>query len=62
MSEWVRVEERMPPAYTEVWVFRAPRGGSRRVEAYYVGRPRECVEDDGITHWQPLVKPENPRD
>lgn len=56
MSEWISVDERMPPACQEILVYRRNKAkGHSVVTSYYVStRPAECVVDDGISHWMPL--------
>lgn len=61
-EEWVSVETRLPPACSTIWAFRQPRPGASRVVDFYRTNthPRECVEDDLITHWKKLDRPEAP--
>ena len=62
MSEWISVDERMPPAVTKVLAYGRQWGAgnlSRRTvfQTFINTRPRECVEDEEITHWMPLPAP-----
>ena len=56
---WISVEERLPPAITHIIAHGRQYGDLNRkrplVYVTYTGtRVRETVEDEEITHWQPL--------
>jgi len=60
---WTKSSVKLPPACRTVLVRRFPvieRGQlTTKYEMYYVStRPRECVEDDNITHWQIVQRPD----
>jgi len=58
---WISVEDRLPPACANVFAWKAQWNGRRReygaVVCYISCFPRECVEEDEITHWMPLPAP-----
>lgn len=59
--EFVSVNDRLPPPCTEVLAIRrVNRYGrlvARAVVTYISTHPRECVEDENITHWCHIVYP-----
>lgn len=62
---WISVEERLPPACTEVIARGRPYGTRKEVllcefRTYISTRPRECVEDEEITHWHPAAPTSTP--
>lgn len=62
---WIDINDRLPPAATHVIAFGQPYGDRTRRHKVYVTyistRPRECVEDEEITHWsRPPAAPLQP--
>lgn len=61
MMEWIKVEDRFPPACQTILVYGRQYGSKSvlpTVYTTYTGtRPRETVEDEEITAWMPLPKP-----